>query len=113
MARTIEYGTPTEPSAQELADMIVPPPTSTHIPTPDESVPAVMSRLSPRGSPVVMPSPPRGQKAISTVSEVASKSDAVRVNDTTEPRLTLHHSDDLARDRRPKRPSLRFLWSRG
>ena len=110
---TIEYGTPTEPSAQELADMIVPPPTSTHIPTPDESVLAVMSRMSPRGSPVVMPSPPRGQKAISTVSEVASQSDAVRVNDTTEPKLTLHHSDDLARERRPKRPSLRFLWPRG
>ena len=110
---TIEYGTPTEPSAQDLADMIVPPPTSTHIPTPDESVPAVMSRMSPRGSPVVMPSPPRGQNAIRTLGEVASTSGAASINDTTAQKLTLHHSDDLARDRRPKKPSLRFLWSRG
>lgn len=54
---------------------------------------------TPRGTPVVMPSPAYGQTAI-----IAG--DASQSKDET-PRLTLHTADELARDRRVRRPNIR------
>ncbi|MEQ1692400.1 MAG: tetratricopeptide repeat protein [Gemmatimonas sp.] len=88
----VEYGTPTlDPMPPDLVDMeIVAPPASVRIPTPPPM--RVTERTTPRGSPIVMPSPASSHRA-------QTPHDA--------PRLTLHNTDDLDQQRRIRRPNIR------
>ncbi|MBL0173011.1 MAG: tetratricopeptide repeat protein [Gemmatimonadaceae bacterium] len=104
----VEYGMPSESSGPDLADLdILVPPTASHVPTPTE-MRAVQPRTTPRGTPIVMPSPASSHRAFAGYDtsggrEASSESE----REARAPRLTLHNTDDLDRERRIRRPNIR------
>ena len=114
----VEYGSSVEPIAPE-DDMIVLP-TAKYAQSPAAQSPAAQSpaalptlsvsiRATPRGTPIVMPSPAASHRAVKSHGDKAHGRDVVHEHgrDGHAPRLTLHHSDDLDSDRRIRRPNIR------
>jgi len=106
----VEYGTTSGPIGPDHSGMIIlAPAVSTHIPTPAAASTATTAKATPRGTPVVMPSPAASHRAIALLSASAPDRDATgdQVREARAPRLTLQHADEHDDGHQIRRPNIR------
>jgi hypothetical protein len=110
----VEYGTPQEPYVPDLpevarleVDSTTPDTTPVSAPAAPPTMTSMLDsmRTTPRGSPIVLPTPAGAQRAVDS----RDKADDAEARDSRAPRLTVQNTDDIQRARRPRRPI--FRWS--